>query len=350
MNGNELLHEVLRREIRHKISLERPNFLDSERELGRVWNVSRTTVRRALKELEKEHLLLPIRGKGYRVNYAVADGRTGAGSIGILMRTDSGEYEHHIFSRMLDCVYRSGMTPVVALYNGHYESPEEKLYKLLAECAGVILCSTADFRVLSSSGLGRQRHRMIFIPLPPAGRAEAYAAPDFEDGFFQITNLLLNHGHRRILLLTSAPERRRGFRNAFRSRSIRIDTSLIRDCQGFRHLGYEAMERALEKSLNFTAVLCQNDPCALGVMECCFRHGISVPGDLSICGADNVAGSELYPVPLTTIGVETDVLCRSALDLLLEGIRTGAVPSGLSLKMKLEIRASVAQTNQNTCH
>ncbi len=68
-----------------------------------------------------------------------------------------------------------------------------------------------------------------------------------------------------------------------------------------------------------------------------------MPGQVSITGADNVLSSELYPVPLTTVGIDVDKMCREALELLMAGIRGGKPAKPRFLPSNLMIRESIKE-------
>jgi LacI family transcriptional regulator len=70
----------------------------------------------------------------------------------------------------------------------------------------------------------------------------------------------------------------------------------------------------------YTAIFAANDQMAFGARLGLFRHGLRVPGDVSLVGFDDVAGS-LYAVPgLTTVHYPIleigQLAARAMLDLL----------------------------------
>jgi DNA-binding LacI/PurR family transcriptional regulator len=97
----------------------------------------------------------------------------------------------------------------------------------------------------------------------------------------------------------------------------------------------------------FTAVICQNDSAALGAMERCFLEGVKVPEEISIVGFDNINDARFFPVPLTTAGIELGAMAKKALNMLLEGLRTGKSQPAVKLKPELIIRSSVRNLNKN---
>ena len=79
--------------------------------------------------------------------------------------------------------------------------------------------------------------------------------------------------------------------------------------------GYELGQR-LARDESVTAVLCANDPMALGLLRALSEHGRRVPEDVSVIGFDDVPEAAYFPPPLTTMRQDFGELGRRALDTL----------------------------------
>ena len=53
-------------------------------------------------------------------------------------------------------------------------------------------------------------------------------------------------------------------------------------------IGYKPMQALLEKTRDFTAVFCFNDIAAIGAIRALKDAGLSVPGDVSVVGFDDI--------------------------------------------------------------
>jgi LacI family repressor for deo operon, udp, cdd, tsx, nupC, and nupG len=83
---------------------------------------------------------------------------------------------------------------------------------------------------------------------------------------------------------------------------------------------------------------------ALGALQAFKRAGLSVPGDVSIAGFDDVFVAEFADPPLTTLVQPKYQLGRDAAALMLDLLADGArrAPSSKSIRGELLVRASTA--------
>jgi LacI family transcriptional regulator len=137
------------------------------------------------------------------------------------------------------------------------------------------------------------------------------------------TRHLLELGHTRIAFLGGgrrpylAMQRLAGFLDAL-SRAGRVpDEGLMLEGDSSRESGYVAAHQlfsragGLERRLP-TAILCANDPMALGVLQAAHEFHISVPQDLSVVGCDDTLAAQASP-PLTTIHRPFEAMGATAL-------------------------------------
>ena len=73
-----------------------------------------------------------------------------------------------------------------------------------------------------------------------------------------------------------------------------------------------------------TAIFAVNDNTAIGVLAAAQAAGLSVPGDLSVVGYNDIPVSARLPVALTTVRVPFDQIAANAVELLTQQ-RTGAL-------------------------
>jgi DNA-binding LacI/PurR family transcriptional regulator len=91
-----------------------------------------------------------------------------------------------------------------------------------------------------------------------------------------------------------------------------------------------------------TAVLCQSDQLALGVLAAARELGVRVPEDLSVVGFDDVPEAARTVPPLTTVRQAHDEKGRLATRLLLDRLAGRRAPAETVLPTELVVRGSAA--------
>jgi LacI family transcriptional regulator len=99
----------------------------------------------------------------------------------------------------------------------------------------------------------------------------------------------------------SIQERFAGYNHALEAHHI--STRYIEESGLNREEGYRAMTQLLQRAPEVTAVFACNDLTAIGAIHATRDLGITVPGDLSIIGFDNIDMAREITPPLTTIHV-----------------------------------------------
>ena len=109
--------------------------------------------------------------------------------------------------------------------------------------------------------------------------------------------------------------------------------------------GLRAFIRALDSGLRFTAVLAMSDAMAIGAIHAAYERGLTVPGDISLVGFDNIDEAERTHPPLTTVHQPSRDKGAAAARLLLAAIdrRGSGPPEHLRLGTRLIIRESTSR-------
>ena len=182
---------------------------------------------------------------------------------------------------------------------------------------------------------------------PPASIASVSAA--HVTGARSATAHLLALGHRRIGVLAGPQEwlagsdRLAGHHAAMGAAGLLSDPSLIRLMPPTLEEGLEAAGRLLDLPTPPTALVCFNDKIAVGALRAAQARGLSVPGDLSITGFDDIDISRATTPELTTVRQPLAELGRTAVTLLSRLTRGEAVEAlHTELATELVVRASTA--------
>ena len=132
--------------------------------------------------------------------------------------------------------------------------------------------------------------------------------PDNFAGAYKMTQYLFAKGHTRIGFIRgpskywTLSERLAGYLLAMHHASIGPELALIppRVSHG-EEKGRGEMHTLLALPERPTAVFAVSDQTAMGAYRAAAEHGLSIPGDISIVGFDDIAAAQLISPPLTTM-------------------------------------------------
>jgi LacI family transcriptional regulator len=137
--------------------------------------------------------------------------------------------------------------------------------------------------------------------IPSVGSAD-------RDGIIEAIAHLASLGRRKIAVI-SGPieischrERLAAFRDACGLAGVPPRASLICEAADDSHrAGFEAAGKLLARRTKFDALFAGNDAMALGAMRRLRAEGVDIPGDVAICGFDDIAAARYADPPLTTV-------------------------------------------------
>jgi len=178
--------------------------------------------------------------------------------------------------------------------------------------------------------------------------------PDTSNGMKQAVQHLLQLGHTSVHYL-SGPDT--SWISGMRWLSIRAAASqlgftahrvgpVVPNVEG----GHQAASQIIARKA--TAVVCCNDLIAMGLMKGLQSKGVSIPGDVSIIGCDNVFASDLVTPALTTVAAPMGVLGDMAVKHVIS-ILGGAQPhvsSPVTVPVKLIVRGSTGSLSTRRPH
>ena len=138
---------------------------------------------------------------------------------------------------------------------------------------------------------------------------------------------LLSLGHTRFGFIGPATNvhairmRERGFVQTLAANGIRIDSSMLRRVPATAAGGQSGMRALLDLKQPPTAVFCINDLVAAGALKVCSIDGVTVPGDMSIMGCDDIELASLLVPELTTVSIPARELGARAARILLQALQ-----------------------------
>ena len=164
-------------------------------------------------------------------------------------------------------------------------------------------------------------------------------------GARMITDYMINKGDRRVHFINlmeyspSAKDRLLGYRLALEDNSIEFDKSLVSNIPHTIDDGKNTMKKILSEETP-KAVFCGCDIVAIGAMEVLLNAGLRIPEDVRLGSYDNIAFSEYFKVPLTTVSQPKYEIGAESAKAVIERIRKPGIPKTVLLKPELIIRKS----------
>lgn len=164
---------------------------------------------------------------------------------------------------------------------------------------------------------------------------------DYAAGMNLIVDHLLGLGHRHLVYLAgpaasaSHRERLAALRSAKAARDFQL-TELT--CGATFEAGHAAAPAVLASQAS--AVVAYNDMVAFGVLSALHEQGVSVPGDVSIAGFDDIPFARYTTPPLTTASIPKNELGRQAWDRLWALLNGEPPGHGVHFQPRLLVRAS----------
>ncbi len=196
--------------------------------------------------------------------------------------------------------------------------------------------------VASSRATRRHAERLASARMPvvlvnsdaPASELHGIAT-DHRAGSRLAAEHLLALGHRRIAHISASDElaaaaapRREGIQDALAAAGIDPATLLVAESDGSVDGGAAATRRLLAEDPRPTAIACYNDLVAIGALRTLRRAGLSVPGDMSVIGFDDIDLAAWTDPPLTTVRQPTGELGRRAVERIAAELADGRAGSG----------------------
>jgi LacI family transcriptional regulator len=131
---------------------------------------------------------------------------------------------------------------------------------------------------------------------------------DHELAAYDAVRALIERGHREIGMISGTLEdltqnfmRFQGYRRALEEAGLEFREEYVRIGNSRYESGIEVMNYFLQLPDRPTAILAANDEMAIGAIHTMQDNGLSVPGDISIIGIDNVRIASMVRPRLTTV-------------------------------------------------
>jgi len=151
------------------------------------------------------------------------------------------------------------------------------------------------------------------------------------EGALAAMSYLMGLGHRRIgfitgrLELVSACHRLQGYKDGLAAAGIPLDDELIQISDYTTETAFTCSQKLFALSTPPTAIFASNDMSAVGVYQAAQEAGLSIPGDCSVIGFDNLREATYLKPALTTIDQFVSKMGKMAVELVVKLIQ-GDIP------------------------
>ncbi len=369
MNSNKRMKGLLFRQVYEDLCkrIQNAEFppgsqLPTEAELIRQYQVSITTVRKAVQILADKKIISKKQGQGtfvlkvpsvYHSSVEMSRENPGGGEfcrIGVFLPKTKlkveGDSRHWTLNvRRLNGIYAAAARYGVSVFVHGFGDEVD-----VTHFHGVI-CMPSYAYDLSEDDLRKQLVKRLeelhkpFVTISefdPRFATAHWITELTESEFYSAVGYLLDRKLKRIALigpdLNWENPRYTGYRKALKYAGIDFEeknivenplsdsASAYRVCEILqeRFGGIRGMTDALD------AILCTTDLQAYGVLEYLKQSGIAVPEQISVMGVDNLPESAGLPVPLTSVEFSGQEIGERALALLLDVLK-GKYPGGITI-------------------
>jgi LacI family transcriptional regulator len=264
-----------------------------------------------------------IRENGYTANRSargLSAGRTGL--VGVLVPLVYPAYFSGILAGAAEALDELDLQIVLSPTRGEHDREVSVLDRLHGVTDGSLMILPEESSEELVGLLDGGYHFVVLDPLMPLDQRIPSVSAAHTSGANQAMRHLLELGHRRIAQITgprgwlATEDRRRGYHAALASAGILPDPALEVESIPEIGPGREAAAHLLDLPEPPTAIFAFNDNIAIGAIQAARARGVSVPGDLSIVGFDDVEHATIVTPTLTTVRQPLAEMGRTGVSLL----------------------------------
>lgn len=215
---------------------------------------------------------------------------------------------------------RTRQFAIVATTEDRPDAGREAAERLLNRGVDALILTTSRTDDDFPSELERRGVNYV-LALRTDGHSPASVGDDHLGGYLA-TRHLLDLGHRKIGIIagpsyaSSALSRVKGYRFAMSEAGVSVDPEMIVPSTFGIDSGAEAAERLMQLAQRPTAIFAINDNTAVGALSFLSRMGLTVPGDMSLVGYNDIPLVSRLSIPMTSVRVPFDQIASAALQLL----------------------------------
>ncbi len=272
--------------------------------------------------------------------------------ICILMYPGFYQPASELLSRIMDIGYEENYDILIQPFFSPHARSRRKLVSLIYEkrIDGFVITPPLDADGFVADMISTYKMPQVQInPFEPNDSIPYVAGDDYQ-GAYTTTEYLLSLGHRRISFLTgprnmhASRDRLAGFRAALEAHQAAADETLVRNSEWTFDGGYTLTRQLMELAQTPTAIFAGNDEAAFGVIYAAQEMGLRIPGDLSVCGYDDLGLAKNIWPGLTTVHQPAEEMVEIATRLLINILKGKPLEQpNVTIDSRLVIRGSTGK-------
>ncbi len=331
--------------------------MSTMQEVAKKAGVSKATVSRVLSgkgytsEETKERVYKAIEETGYRPNLLARNLATSKSQcIGLVVTNTlyTGSYFSELLSQAAKRLEANGRQLI--LVDGKHSAEEEKAaidFLLDLRCDAIIIYPRF-LNVDEMDALVEKHKQPIMVMNRKLRKHQSHCiCCDHHGASFMATQHLIERGHRDIAFITgsmdspTAIDRLAGYKAALTASGLSVRDALIAYGKWSPASGAQAAENLLSAALPFSGLVVSNDDMAIGAMKTLNGAGLTVPGDVSIIGFDNIATAPFLQPALSSIKDPVSEMINEVIERLISMLDGGYLSTQSLFSSRLLARDSV---------
>lgn len=338
--------------------------------IAKIAGVSHVTVSQALRDFP--HISKKTKKKirqiadeiGYIPNASAGSlSSKRANILGMIVPSMDTETAYHIvFSAVSKAAVKENLC--VLLGTCDRDAALEKIFcrRMAENRVGALIVSPVTSDVEDLKKICSNLLPIIFFGGKTGAEEEYFITLDHYKSGQSAVEYLYGLGHRDIAFFEYAPEhrtilqKRGGYMDAMQARGLTPAVYSEGDSTDTMSAGRKLAERLIDAKKIPTAIWCASDLMAVGVLDALRLHGISVPGDVSVMGHDNLYLSKLPQYSLTTFVLPSEEMGLKAVELALAIMNRDdddedepeINPKGYTMQSELIVRDSTGPVKSGT--
>lgn len=327
----------------------------TQKDVARMAGVSRSTVSYVLNDQTdlkvpisaetRQRVLEAIAELGYEPDARAQSLRSGSTNIvGVIIPVIQNPFFWQILSGISDSLQDAGYSLHLTHHPLNLQQEANAIRELTRQPVdGFILLAAAKYLPPRLTDHLRKSGRPV-VEITSAKAEFDHVVHSYASGTRDLMAHLLELGHRRIGFIYGISKDVQGFDRLLTYREVLAEAGL----QPYEYHCGESLEEAYQTAHTVltgaerpTALLVINDMLAIAVMRAAGDLGLTIPGDLSVAGFDDIPFSSYILPRLTTVSGKAEESGRDAVRLLLKRFTEPDLPQQITAtKVELIVRES----------